>query len=155
MVKQAPPHCAVVVFALDGVRFALSMNAVERIVRAVEVSPLADAPPGVIGMINVHGRIIPVFDIRPRFGLTPREMRVSDHLVIAHAADRDVALLVDAAVDVVAPDNQTVTMGTDSLATLGAVEAVLVHGEEIVPIQDLSRFIPAESRKDTELKFVA
>ena len=152
-----PLSRTVVVFALDEVRFALSMNVVERVVRAVEVSPVPDAPPGVIGVINLHGRIIPVFDIRPRFNLAPREIRVSDHLLIAHAGDRDVAVLVDAAVDVVAADDTSVTLAADTLASLGAVEGVVVQGGAIVPIQDLSRFLPSETRKTTatELKLVA
>lgn len=146
---------SVVIFALDELRFALSMNAVERVVRAVEISPWPDAPPGVVGMVNVHGRIMPVLDVRPRFGLTPRELRLSDHLVIARTGHGEVAVLVDAAVDVIPACNTTATLSADALPGFGAVEGVMVHGDGIVPIQDLTRFLPAESRKTPELKLAA
>src|SRR4051812_13291955 len=106
----------VVVFALGDVRFALGTEVIEGVVRAVEVSPLADAPAGVIGVINLHDRIIPVLDIRPRFGLVPRELALSDHFVIARAGERTVAIVVDAAVDVIAADSSAMKVGVDSLA---------------------------------------
>jgi purine-binding chemotaxis protein CheW len=63
-----------VVFALDEQRYALRLTAVERIVRAVEVTPLPKAPQIVLGVIDAQGRIIPVVDVRQRFRLTEREV---------------------------------------------------------------------------------
>ena len=144
-----------VVFALGEFRFALSMAVVERVVRAVEISPVPGCPPEMLGVINLHGRLVPVYDIRARFGLTPQEMRVSDHLVIARTGDRLVAVLVDAAVDVVSAAGASVTLATDDLAGLGGVAGVVMQGDVIVPVQELSRCLPAGSWPTTELKLVA
>jgi purine-binding chemotaxis protein CheW len=147
---------SVIIFALGDVRFALSTTVVERVVRAVEVSPLADAPPGIIGVINVHGWIIPVLDIRPRFGLPQREVDVNDHMVIAHAGDRRVAVLVDAPVDVVAAGSATVAISMETLARVGGgVEGVMMQGDDIVAIQDLARLLPPEPGKNPPLKLAA
>jgi purine-binding chemotaxis protein CheW len=143
------------IFALDDVRFALSAELIERVVRAVEVSPVADAPPGVLGVINLHGRIIPVLDIHPRFGLPSREIRLSDHFVIARADEREVAVLVDAAVDVMPAGSATETVTMDPLAGMNGTERAVVQAGAIVPVHDLSRFMPAESRKSGKLKLVA
>ena len=53
------------------------------------------APKIVLGVVNVQGKIIPVFNLRKRFGLRERETNLGDQLVIAHAAGRSVALVVD------------------------------------------------------------
>jgi purine-binding chemotaxis protein CheW len=147
----------VAVFALGEVRFALTTEVIEAVIRAVEVSPVADAPAGVIGVINLHGRIVPVLDIRPRFGLAPREIAVSDHFVIARNGERTVAILVDAALDVIPADTSSLRLGMEALTGLGGIERVVMQGEGIVPVQDLSRFLPAaaELRKTAELKLVA
>ena len=63
-----------VVFRLNGQRYALPLAAVERIVCAVEVTPLPGAPPVVLGVINVAGCVLPVFNIRRRFLLPEREV---------------------------------------------------------------------------------
>ena len=53
-----------VLFALDEQRFALALSSVERIVRVVDVTPLPSAPPIVLGIINVKGEVVPVYDGR-------------------------------------------------------------------------------------------
>jgi purine-binding chemotaxis protein CheW len=146
---------SLVVFALGEHRFALSMSVVERIVRVVEITPILDAPPGVVGVVNVHGRIVPVFDIRPRFGLPAKEVDVDDHLVIAHTGNREVAILVDSAVDVVSAGHAASMLALDNLSGLGGTGGLMAHGGEIVPVQDLSRFLPAMPARTAELKLVA
>jgi purine-binding chemotaxis protein CheW len=143
---------AVVIFALGELRFALGMDVVERVVRAVEVSPLPDAPPGVMGVVNVHGRIIPVLDFRPRLGLPSGELRLSDHLVIAHAGQRQVAVMVDAAVDVMSAGSAPATLATGTLPKLTTIEGVMMLGDEIVLIHDLSRFLPEEVQASLDRK---
>src|SRR3712207_6774571 len=85
-----------VVFTLDEHGYALPLSFVERIVRAVEVTPLPKAPEIVLGVINVQGRVIPVVNIRKRFRLPEREIELSDQFIIARTAKRTIALVVDA-----------------------------------------------------------
>jgi purine-binding chemotaxis protein CheW len=151
----SPASTSLAIFALDDVRFALGAELIERVVRAVEVSPIADAPPGVLGVINLHGRIIPVLDIRPRFGLPSREISLSDHFVIARAGEREVAVLVDSAVDVISAENAIEPVTMDALAGMNGIQRVVVQAGDIVPVHDLSRLMPAESHKAGELKLVA
>jgi purine-binding chemotaxis protein CheW len=128
---------------------------IECVVRAVEVTPFADAPPEVLGVVNLHGRIIPVLDIRPRFSLPSREIRLSDHFIIARAEDSEVAILVDAVLEVVSAGSTTDTVAMEGLAGINGVERVLVRAGEIVPVNDLGRFVPAEPQKPGKLKLVA
>ena len=51
-------HC--VVFTLDERFYGVRLSVVARVLRAVEITPLPKAPPIVIGVINLGGRIIPV-----------------------------------------------------------------------------------------------
>jgi len=145
----------VAIFTLGEARFALSTSVIEMVIRAAEVSPLSDAPAGVLGLLNLHGRVIPVWDIRPRFGVPSREIGVDDHFVIARAGDRDVAILVDGTVDVVAAEGAAAPLSVDALAGLPGVQGAVVQGGSIVPIQDLTRILPADPRRSGELKLVA
>ena len=72
-----------VVFTLDERFYAIRLSAVSRVVRAVEITPLPKAPPIVIGVINLGGRIIPVVNIRRRFRLPERELELTDQLIVA------------------------------------------------------------------------
>ena len=87
----------VVVFVLDGRRYGLPLARVQRSVRAVAITPLPEAPPIVLGVVDLGGVVIPVIDMRKRFNHPPRDLRLSDHLIVASAGKRTVALLVDEA----------------------------------------------------------
>ena len=86
-----------VVFVLDEQRYAIPLRQVERIVRAVDVRPLPEAPAHLQGVVNVQGRALPVVNLRRRLGLPERPIDVSDHFVIAAGLSLSLVLPVDAA----------------------------------------------------------
>ena len=83
----------VLVFEISGLRYALPTSDVSELARAVTIVPLPKGPPIVEGIINVRGRIVPVLDIRSRFRLPPKAVSPTDHLILAHAGQRLVALI--------------------------------------------------------------
>jgi purine-binding chemotaxis protein CheW len=130
-----------VVFALEDQRYALHLSAVERIVRAVEMTPLPKAPEIVIGVINVQGRIIPVFNIRRRFHLPEREIELSDQLIIANTARRTVALPVDTVDGVIERLSEEVTPADQVLPRIEYVEGIVKLENGLVLIHDLDKFL--------------
>lgn len=82
-------------FTIENRQYALALDSVERVIRAVEVTPLPKAPANVIGVINMQGRIIPVLDVRMLFKLPHEEIMPHHQMIILHTKDRDVALVVD------------------------------------------------------------
>lgn len=121
----------------------MDVAAVERIVRAVEVTRLSDAPDFVLGVINVAGEIMPVIDMRRRLGLAVREMELSDRFVLTQAAGKSLALLVDKVEGVVALAAQSISRG-DKAAAWAATAAVGVEGS-IVLIHDIDAFVSTEA----------
>src|ERR1700742_1207808 len=90
-----------VVFGLEATRIAVPLAAVERIVRAAEGTPPPLAPGMVIGVINVAGCVLPVLNVRRKFRLPEREVRPSDHFLIARTSRGSIVLLIDVAYGVV------------------------------------------------------
>ena len=86
-----------VLFAVDDQIYALGMGEVERIVRAVEVKPLPEVPPHIRGVVDVQGRVLPVVDLRVRFGGKSRAIALDDHFVIAHTSALSLILPADSA----------------------------------------------------------
>jgi purine-binding chemotaxis protein CheW len=89
----------VLVFELGEHRLGLDAKVVQELVRAVRVVPLPRAPAVVEGVIDVRGVLVPVLDVRSRFGLPPRRASHNDHLVLARAGLRLVALRADRTVE--------------------------------------------------------
>lgn len=136
-----------VVFALDDGLYALHLAAVERVVRAVQVTPLPKVPEIVLGFIDVQGRVIPVLDIRKRFRLPEREVQLNDHLIIARTSTRAVALLVDSVVGTLQREVSEVIEGTSILPGLEYVEGVVKLEGGLILIHDLDKFLSLEEEK--------
>jgi purine-binding chemotaxis protein CheW len=141
------PATRLVVFKLEEQRYGLPLELVERVVRIVEITPLPKAPDIVLGVVNVQGEVIAVANVRKRFGLSEREPRLSDQLIIARTPHRPVALVVDAVSGVVeyaqgqAAAAQAIVPGTDYIA------GVVKLADGMVLIQDLGRFLSLDEER--------
>jgi purine-binding chemotaxis protein CheW len=139
-----------VVVALDEHRYALRLSAVEQIVHVVEITPLPQAPGIIFGVVNIQGRIIPVFHIRERFHLPEREIDLSDHLIIARTANRTVALMVDMVMGVVTRTSEEMTSVERISPSLDYIEGVVKLDDGLVFIHDLDTFLSVEEEKTLE-----
>ncbi|MDR3539468.1 MAG: chemotaxis protein CheW [Desulfosporosinus sp.] len=126
-------------FCLEEGRYALDLTAVERIVRAVEVTLVPNAPDFVRGLINVAGDIVLVIDMRQRLGLPIRDIELSDRLILTNVAGRLRALLVDGVEGVVELPTNSVT-SVKSAVTDTTPTAAIINGS-IVLIQTIEAFV--------------
>jgi len=99
----APDVREIVVFVLAGQRYALPIEAVQEIQQIVAMSAVPGVTPGLVGMLNLRGEIVPVVDARLLLGMETAEYTLETPMVIAHAGSSLVALLVDEVEDVVTP----------------------------------------------------
>lgn len=114
------------------------------------VAPLPRAPPIVEGVINVRGALVPVLDIRQRFGIPPHPLTLDQHLIIARSGPRVVALRVDRALDLVEVDESAI----ESAATLtpGAeyVTGIARLPDGVLVIHDLERFLSLDEARGVD-----
>jgi purine-binding chemotaxis protein CheW len=146
--QGAPPTDTArwVVFKLDANRCALPLQAVERIVRAAEVTPLPLAPPVVLGAIDVGGQVLPVFNLRRRFRLPERPLDPADHFILAQTSHRTVALIIDHALGVIEQPTSAIVATTQIVPELAHIRGVIALSDGLLLIQDLEQFLsPDES----------
>jgi len=125
------------VFSLDDQRYALPLSAVERVVRVVELVPMPKAPTAILGVVNIQGRIIPVISVRRQFGLTERELDLTDQLIITSVENRATALLVDAVLGVVESSSDRVVPSSVVSPELNEVNGLMNLDGRTVMIQNL------------------
>ena len=139
-----------VTFELDGQRYALHLSAVQIVVRAVEITPLPQAPDCVAGIINFQGQVVPVFNLRRRFRLPERELQLEDHIILARTARRLVALVVDTVGGVLeCADGGTVPAETVVPGT-EYVEGVVKRTDGLILIHDLNSFLSLHEEQTLE-----
>ncbi len=132
----------IVVLRLGDTRIALRLSVVERVLRAVAVTPVADAPEDVVGLVNVHGTVIPMLDIRGVFGIPRKPIVPTDLFVIAGAGRRKVGLPVEAVLGVVEPAPGAAVPAGDMLPGLDDfIEGAVALADGLILIYDLERFL--------------
>lgn len=140
----------IIVFSLDEQHYALHLEVVEKTVRMVEITPLPKAPEMVLGVINFHGAVVPVLNMRKRFRLPERAAGPGDQLIIARTASRLVALAVDAVTDVVSLPPEQMVDPAGILPRLEHVEGVALLEGGMVFIHDLDAFLSLDEAQALE-----
>lgn len=131
----------VLLFTLEGHHYALSTQDVRELVRAVRLTPLPRAPAVIEGLINLRGELVPVLDLRRRFRLPPRPLSSADHLIIAQAGARRVALRVDRAESLLELVPGTFDATPQHLPGVGYVAGALKLPDGLVLLHDLRTFL--------------
>lgn len=122
------------IFSLHDQHYGLHIENVERVLRAVEVIPVPDVADDILGVINVYGHIIPVLNVRRRLGLPDKEIDLADQMIVVHAANHPVALLVDGVAGVMDyAEEREVVSGSE------LIEGVVKLDGEVIFVQDLER----------------
>ena len=132
------------VFRLEGRGYALSLAAVVRVVRAVEITELPKAPEIVLGVVNVGGAVVPVFDMRRRFRLPCREVQLTDQLIVAQTSRRTVVLLADCVMGLVEVPTEDIAMAPAIVPGIEQVQGIVKLPDGLVLIHDLESFLSLE-----------
>jgi len=80
--------------------FGLPISMVREIVRVPEITSVPNAPDYIEGVINLRGRIIPVVDLRKRFGEKATEPDKRNRIVVVEMENRRIGLIVNSASEV-------------------------------------------------------
>jgi purine-binding chemotaxis protein CheW len=90
----------IVGFRVGRETFGVSISLVHEIVRVPEITAVPDCPAYVEGVINLRGKIVPVVDLRKRFGQKPTHNPKKNRILVAELEGKMVGLMVDAASEV-------------------------------------------------------
>jgi len=139
-----------VVFVLDEQDYALPLNNVVRVIHAVEIKTLPKAPEIIPGIINVKGQIIPVVDVRKRFGLISREIIPDDQLIIADTGKRQIALMIDHVIGIKKITSLQLINTKETLPFAGYIKGVVTIEDELILIYDLEQFLNLNEELELE-----
>jgi purine-binding chemotaxis protein CheW len=108
-------------------------------------TPVPGTAAYVAGLVQVRGRVVPVVDLRARFGLPAQAPTLDTRVVVVQSAERTVGLLVDSAREVVelAPDALKPPPAVVANGG-GFVKAVAQSGKRLVMLIDFAKVIGEE-----------
>ena len=131
-----------VVFRLGRTRYALPLDQVELVLRMVAATSVPDSPRWVVGAIDLHGRVLPVADLRERLGHPPKDAHVDDRLLIVSHDERTFALVVDEVTEVLDVPGDAVAPPPDPICTSRYLSSVVRREEGLILVLNSAHLFP-------------
>jgi purine-binding chemotaxis protein CheW len=135
----------VVVLELAGESYGVQIGKVQEIIRMQPITRVPNAPPFIEGVTNLRGRVIPVLDLRQRFGFAAGESTRRSRIVVAELGRHTVGMVVDGVSEVlmipagaVEPPSVLVTTADSEY-----LQGVAKLDERLVLLLDLDRVLSA------------
>ena len=142
----------VVSFSLGSEEYGVDIAQVQEINRMVAVTHVPRAPQFMEGVINLRGQLIPIIDLRTRFGMPRVEHTKNTRIVVTEIGTKRVGMVVDSVSEVLrvpldqiedAPDMIT-GVDTEYIRGVGKVD------ERLIILLDLAKIISGAERRELE-----
>jgi purine-binding chemotaxis protein CheW len=137
-----------VVFTLDNQYYGLSISAVESIIKLQAITELPHARHSIIGVTNLRGKVMPVIDLRQRFGLGSKEATKNSRIIVVNFDQIEAGLLVDGVSEVLTVDKCDIE-DAPAMISMGNISACFIKGiakvdDRLVILLDLKEVLYLE-----------
>ena len=130
-------------FTVAGQAFCLKITQIREIRRWSPVTILPHAPSDVLGVMNLRGAVIPIYDLSARFGLETTEASERNVVIVVSSAGKPVGLLAESVSEIISlnPEEIQETPPVDSRNTMEYIQGIISHDETMVRIINLDAVI--------------
>jgi purine-binding chemotaxis protein CheW len=136
-------------FTVGAEEYGLELLRVKEVIRMRQITWLPKAPACVKGVINLRGDVIPIVDLRERFGLTAQQQTATTRVIVVEVEGHMIGMVVDSASQVWrVPEDQfdppPAVMGETSRDFITAVGKM---GDTLIIMIDVDKILSTEEMK--------
>ncbi len=137
-----------VTFSIGGEEFGVEILTVQEIIRMLEITRVPKAPDFVEGVINLRGKVIPIIDLRKRFGLDSKSHDKNTRIVVIEINKMIVGFVVDSVSEVLRIPADTVEPPPPVVAGLDSeyISGVGKLEDRLLILLDLDRLLSREEK---------
>jgi len=142
----------VVSFALGSEEYGVDIAQVQEINRMVTITHVPRAPHFMEGVINLRGQLIPIIDLRTRFGMPRTEHTKNTRIVVTEIGSKRVGMVVDSVSEVLRIPTEQIEDAPDMIAGVETeyIRGVGKMGDRLIIMLDLGRVISGNEKRDLE-----
>lgn len=135
-----------VTFNIDEEEFGVDILLVQEIIRTMEITRVPRAPFFIEGVINLRGKVIPILDLRKRFGMETREHDKHTRIIVIEMNAIIVGFIVDSVSEVLRIPASTVEPPPPVVAGLESeyIRGVGKLADRLLILLDLDRLLARE-----------
>ena len=138
----------IVVFELGSEHFGIEIAKVESIIKMQAITLLPHVPSFVEGVTNLRGKVLPVIDLRKRFGLRAKEADKSSRVIVVNIGQTEVGMIVDGVSEVLTIPEGAVDAAPAITSTVDSafITGIAKLDRRLVILLDLNRVLRGEER---------
>ena len=142
----------VVTFALANEEYGVDIAQVQEINRMVAITHVPRAPQFMEGVINLRGQLIPIIDLRARFGMSHAERTKNTRIVVTEIGSKRVGMVVDSVSEVLRIPVEQIEDAPDLVAGVETeyIRGVGKVGDRLIIMLDLTRVISGTERVELQ-----
>ncbi len=138
-----------VVFSIGNESYGVDVDAVESIIKMQEITKLPHAPEFVEGVTNLRGAVVPILDLRKRFGLEAEEATRDTRIMIVNMNNSHVGMVVDAVTQVVRIPADAIEPPPQMAMTVNSafIKGIAKLDDMLIILLDLKKVLTLEERE--------
>ncbi len=109
---MAEEYQKLLTFSLGSEGYGVSILKVKEIIGMMEITPVPKTPDFIKGVVNLRGKIIPIMDLRIKFGMEPIDYNDRTCIIVAEVIIKGAQKLLGVVVDTV---SEVVTIALDQI----------------------------------------
>jgi purine-binding chemotaxis protein CheW len=137
-----------VVFELANEHYGVEISTVESIIKMQEITRIPHSPAFVEGITNLRGLVLPVIDLRKRFGLDAQEISRDSRIMVVALGTMKVGMIVDAVSEVLRVPSESIepppSMTTSSRANF--ITGIAKLNDLLVILLDMSKILTTDEQ---------
>jgi len=147
---QATETESFILFEIAGTTYAVRSRLVQQVQMIEHVTPVPNAIPVVEGVVHSRGRVIPVLNLRVRFGFQKIPFDLRARLVVINLGGRVVGLVVDTAREFVLIPDATIEVPPEGITKLSGkyLDGIATIKERLILILNIERVIDVSGLDD-------
>ena len=132
-----------VVFELAGTTYAVRSRRIRQMEMIEHITPVPNAPPAIEGVVFSRGKVVPVVNLRVRFGFEKIPIELRSRLMVIDVGERTVGLIVDSAREFIPIPTEAIQPPSEAIAGLSGkyLEGIATLGNRIILILNLNEVI--------------
>ncbi|MDQ2865298.1 MAG: chemotaxis protein CheW [Candidatus Eremiobacteraeota bacterium] len=138
----------VVSFQLGTEEYGVDIAQVQEIIRMVQITHVPRAPRFMDGVINLRGQLIPIVDLRTRFGMDRIGVTKSTRIVVTEIGSKRVGIVVDSVSEVNNIPIENVEEAPEMIAGVGTeyIQGVGKIDERLIVMLDLTMVMSGDEK---------
>jgi len=138
-------------FDLASEGYGLEIRHVIEIIGIQPITAVPDLPDHVIGVLNLRGKVIPIIEVRRRFGLPHREHDERTCIIVVNVNDNSVGLVVDKVSEVITiPANEIEPPPATGRSRKHYIAGMGKIGQQVKMLLDIEALLDDEELEEME-----